>query len=91
MRTALGAGQRDVLRLVLGRALVLVATGLALGLLGAWATTRTLAGLLVGVGPTDPWVFGCVAFLLSASALGASFLPARRALRVNPVIALRAE
>ena len=91
VRTALGAGQRDVLRLVLGRALVLVATGLAFGLLGAWATTRTLAGLLVGVGPTDPWVFGCVAFLLSASALIASFLPARGALRVNPVIALRAE
>jgi len=91
VRTALGAGQRDVLRLVLGRALVLVSTGLAFGLLGAWATTRTLTGLLVGVGATDPWVFGCVAFLLSASAFLASFFPARSALHVNPVIALRAE
>ncbi|MGH7649161.1 MAG: ABC transporter permease [Gemmatimonadaceae bacterium] len=91
VRTALGAGRPDVLRLVLGRALLIVSAGLTVGLIGAWATTRTLAGLLVGVAPTDPWVFGGVALLLAASALIASLIPALRALRVSPLVALRAE
>lgn len=91
VRAALGAGRHDVLRLVLGRALVLVLAGLTVGLIGAWATTRSLSGLLVGVAPTDPWVFGGVALLVAVSALVASLVPALRALRVSPLVALRAE
>lgn len=91
VRAALGAGRHDLLRLVLGRALLLVLAGLTVGLIGAWATTRSLSGLLVGVAPTDPWVFGGVALLVAVSALVASLVPALRALRVSPLVALRAE
>jgi putative ABC transport system permease protein len=90
-RMALGATRFQVLRLVLRQGLGLVATGLALGLAGSFALTRSLATLLFGVKPTDPLSFALVAVVLMAVGLLASYIPARRATRVDPVIALRAE
>src|SRR5262249_60322809 len=89
IRMALGAQARAVLRLVLGQGLALLAGGVALGLAGALAATRLLASLLYGVGATDPPTFAAVVALLSLTALAASLVPARRALRVDPVVALR--
>ena len=91
IRRALGAEARDVLRMVVGSAMSLALGGLALGLLAAFALTRVLAGFLYGVSATDPLTFAAVAILLTAVALLASFIPARRAARVDPMIALREE
>jgi predicted permease len=91
IRMALGAAPHRVLVGVLGRALALTGAGLALGLLGALATTRLLSGLLFGVAPTDPATLVAVALVLSATALAASLQPARRATRVDPLAALREE
>jgi predicted permease len=91
LRMALGASQGDVLGLVLRQGLVYVALGLALGLAGAFAATRLLRSLLFEVKPTDPATYAAVAGLLAAVALAASYLPARRATRVDPVTALRQE
>ena len=91
IRRALGAGAGEVLRMVVGSAMALALAGLALGLLAALALTRVLAGLLHGVSATDPLTFAGVALLLTAVALLASFIPARRAARVDPMIALREE
>ena len=91
VRVALGAEQRDVLRLVVGRGLGLTAAGLALGVLGAAGFTRVLRSQLYGVGPFDPLSFALTALLLVAVALLASYLPARRATRVDPMVALRHE
>ena len=88
---ALGASTASVQRLVVARGLALVAIGLAIGLAGAVALTRFMSTLLYGVTPTDPVTFGRVALLLLAAAMLASYLPARRATRVDPIIALRAE
>jgi putative ABC transport system permease protein len=91
VRVALGAQRRDVLRLVLSNGLPLVGTGLAAGLAGATLTTRFLGALLFGVSPVDPPTFAAAATLLTLVALAAHWAPIRRALRVDPASALRAE
>jgi predicted permease len=91
VRMALGAPAQTVLRSVVGQGLVLTALGLAVGLGGAWALSRALASLLYGVSATDPLTFGGTALLLGLVALAATWFPARRASRVDPVEALRAE
>jgi putative ABC transport system permease protein len=91
IRMALGAHRDDVLGLVLGQGMILVLIGLGLGLAGAFAATRQLASLVYGVSTNDPWTFAIVALVLAAVALAANFLPARRATRIDPLIALRQE
>ncbi|HVT59563.1 MAG TPA: FtsX-like permease family protein [Thermoanaerobaculia bacterium] len=90
VRIALGAGRWQVLRQVVGEGMLLTAGGLALGLAGSLALTRVLAGLLFDVRPNDPWVLTAVSGLLAGIALLASYFPARRATKVDPVGALRA-
>ena len=91
IRVAIGAGRPEVLRLVLGRGLALAFAGVLLGLAGAAMVTRSMQALLHDVSPVDPLTFVAVAALLSFVALVASLVPAWRATRVDPVIALRAE
>jgi putative ABC transport system permease protein len=91
VRMALGADRRDVLRLVLTRALRIVVTGVIVGLAGAVGVTRVLQTFLFGVTPTDPLAFTIVTLLLMAVGLMAAWLPARRAARIDPCVALRAE
>jgi putative ABC transport system permease protein len=91
IRMALGARPSNVLRLILRRGLIVTAAGLSLGIMGSWILTRGMAGLLYGVSATDPWVFIAVSLLLAASACLASYLPARRATRIDPMNALRYE
>jgi putative ABC transport system permease protein len=91
VRMALGATRPDVLRLVLTRALRIVALGLIVGLAGAAGVTRVLQTFLFGVTPTDPLVFTAVTLLLLAVGLMAAWLPARRATQIDPWAALRAE
>jgi predicted permease len=91
IRMALGAQSGNVLRLVLREGMTLVAGGIVLGLVVAFAVTRLLAGFLYGISPTDPVAFTVIALLLSAVALVASLIPARRAAKVDPMIALRYE
>jgi ABC-type antimicrobial peptide transport system permease subunit len=88
---ALGASARDVLRLVLGQFLRLTIVGVALGLIGAYALTRLMASLLFGVTATDVTTFVLVSISLSLVALVACLIPARRATRVDPLVALRYE
>jgi predicted permease len=91
IRMALGAAPGSVLRMLLGQGLVSVGIGLAVGLVGALALSRFVSGLLFGVAATDPLCFVGSALLLAAVALLASFLPARRATGIDPMLALRAE
>jgi len=91
VRMALGAQRRDVLRLVLARAFRIIAAGLIAGLAGAVGVTRVLQTFLFGVTPTDPIAFTAVTLLLMAVGLTAAWLPARRATRIDPCAALRAE
>jgi putative ABC transport system permease protein len=91
IRIALGAQRRNVLRLVLGQGALLAVIGVVLGLTGACALTRLMASLLFGVTPTDAAIFTFVPLGLTAIALLASYLPARRATKVDPLVALRYE
>jgi predicted permease len=91
LRMALGAQTRDVLRLIVKQGLALTVVGLGLGLAGAWALTRLIKGYLFGVRATDPMTFAFVALLLALVALVACWMPARRAAKVDPMVALRCE
>lgn len=91
VRMALGARRLDVLRLVLRQGMLLTAAGLVIGIAGSLAATRLLANLLYGVTATDPLTYAAVAFLLAAVAATAVYIPAHRATRVDPLIALRQE
>jgi len=91
IRIALGAAPAQVRRLVVARGVALVLAGVALGIVGAVALTRFMGALLFGVTPTDPATYVAVAVILVGAALLASYLPARRATRVDPILALRAE
>jgi len=91
VRLALGASAGDILTLVLGEGVKRTAVGIAAGLLGALGASRALRGLLYGVRATDPFTYGAVILVLIAVALAASFLPAWRAARLDPLVALRRE
>ena len=91
IRLALGATALNVLWLVMREGLILTGVGLGCGMLLACASGRLLSGLLYGVSPLDPWVFGLAPLFLAATALSACYLPARRAARIDPMVALRCE
>jgi len=91
IRIALGARRNDVLRLVIGQGARLALIGVVLGMIGAFALTRLMASMIYGVSAVDPLTFFAVAFLLAVVALTACYIPARRAMRVDPLVALRYE
>ena len=91
IRIALGAAQSSIFRLVVGQAMGLVAISVVIGLAGAFVATRLLNSLLFGIGAWDPITFGLIVLLVSVVAFLAAWLPARRASRVDPIIALRSE
>ena len=91
VRMALGAARRDVVALVFSRGFRLIAAGLAIGLVGSLIGSRILGALLFGVSATDPATFAAVAVLQTAVAAAALYLPARRASRLHPAVALRSE
>ncbi|MGZ5022294.1 MAG: FtsX-like permease family protein, partial [Chthoniobacterales bacterium] len=91
IRIALGAAQSSIFRLVVGQAMTLVTISVGIGLACAFAATRLLNSLLFGVGAWDPITFGVIVILISLVAFLAAWLPARRASRVDPIIALRTE
>src|SRR5262249_10969866 len=91
IRMALGASTRDVTRLIIRRALLLISAGLLVGILGSLALTRLIPAVLWGVPPTHPTTFASAAVALATIALLASFIPPRQAVSVDPTIALRHE
>ncbi|HWN99498.1 MAG TPA: ABC transporter permease [Blastocatellia bacterium] len=91
IRMALGASRKDILKLVVGQGMTLTLAGVIVGLAAALALTRVMAGLLFGVSATDPLTFVLISVVLAGVALAACFVPARRATRVDPMVALRYE
>jgi putative ABC transport system permease protein len=91
VRMALGAERRHVLGLVVGHGMVLALVGIALGVAGSYGATRVMASMLFGVTATDPMVFATMTGALAAVALAACYIPARRAARIDPAVALRSE
>ncbi|HEY7216062.1 MAG TPA: FtsX-like permease family protein, partial [Thermoanaerobaculia bacterium] len=91
VRMAIGAQAREVLRMILAQGAWLVGLGLLLGVVGAIALRKVLASVLFGVAPTDPLIFAAVFLVLALVGLIACYLPARRATRVDPLVALRTE
>ena len=91
VRIALGAQRWQILRMVLANGISLAVTGLLLGGLGAFFTTPLMAGILMDVNPRDPVIFFSIVIALMAATLGASWIPARRATKVDPMVALRYE
>ena len=91
VRMALGAQPRNIFALVIGRGMAIILAGLAIGIGGALAVTRLLSAMLFGVRPTDPVTYAAVALLLAGVAFAACYFPARRAMRVDPMVALRYE
>jgi ABC-type antimicrobial peptide transport system permease subunit len=91
VRIALGASRGDLLRMVLARSLWLIGVGLALGFVGSFFASRGISTLLFGVSPTDPSVFVMASLLMIVTGVGASYIPARRAARIDPLDALRQE
>jgi putative ABC transport system permease protein len=91
IRMALGAQKRDVLKLILAQGMSLTLIGLGIGIAGAFALTHFLSSLLYGVKPNDPLTFAAVALILIVVAFFAGYIPARRAAKVDPMVALRYE
>jgi putative ABC transport system permease protein len=91
VRIALGAQRSSILRMILGNGIALAAMGLMIGTAGAYLLTPWMGNLLIGIGPRDPEVFLGIALLLITAALGASWIPARRATEIDPIEALRCE
>jgi putative ABC transport system permease protein len=89
LRMAVGAQRGDILRMLIGEGLTLSLTGVALGLVGAWWLGRAGSSLLFGVTASDPWTLTAVSLLLTAVAIAACYFPARRAMTVDPIVALR--
>jgi putative ABC transport system permease protein len=91
IRMALGATRGDIMRLVVGNGMLLTVSGIAIGVIASWALTRVMSNLLFGITATDLPTYLGVSAVLAAVALIANYIPARRATRVNPVVALRYE
>jgi len=91
IRIALGAQPSQILRLVVGRGLWLAGIGIVLGIVGALAMSRLLVFMLAGISPHDPLTFAGVAVLIAAVSLAACYIPARRAMRIDPLAAVRYE